>query len=148
MKLTWDRSTPWLYIDGKTKIAVTNDVRIRSKENPEEPVYTIPGKIPYMPSRFPRGTWNVGKPIAKTNPYLAPYFIPTDAWQYVTEWTIEPDGTYGVPTHKQVRDEGYGIHYSTSSTTLGCLKVVNKSDLLILAKLISECKEPITLEVV
>jgi len=147
MKLKWERGTPWLYGDDGLKIAVTNYVRVRNKENPEEVVMSIPGRVPYMPLGFPAGVWKVGKPIAKTNPYLAPYFIPTDAWQMVTEWTLEPDGSYGEPTAKKVRDEGYGIHFSTSSTTLGCLKVVNKSDLLILAKMIAEAKEPVILEV-
>lgn len=148
MKLSWDRRTPWLYINDKERIAVSNYVRVRNREDPEEVVMTIPGRVPYMPMGFPTGTWKVGNPIVKSNPYLAPYFIPTDAWQMVTEWTLEPDGSYGQPTARKVRDEGYGIHFSTSNTTLGCLKVVNKMDLLMLAKLISECKEEVTLEVV
>ena len=148
MKLLWDRKTPWLIIDDQLKIAVSNQVRVRNRENPEEVVYTIPGRVAYMPLGFPPGIWLVGKPSPRSNPYLAPYFIPTDAWQMVTEWTVEPDGSYGQPTAKKVRDEGYGIHFSTSPTTLGCLKVVNKSDLLTLAKLISESKTMVTFEVV
>jgi hypothetical protein len=129
-------------------MAVTNQVRIRNRENPEDVVVSIPGRVPYMPIGFPAGIWKVGKPIAKTNPYLAPYFIPTNAWQMVTEWTLEPDGSYGQPTARKIKDEGYGIHFSTSSTTLGCLKIVNKSELLTLVRMIVECKEAITFEVV
>jgi hypothetical protein len=33
-----------------------------------------------------------------------------------------PDGT--------AEDWGYGIHHSTSSTTLGCIKIVKEDDLL------------------
>lgn len=147
MKLKWDRKTPWLYVGDNLKMAVSNNVRIRNRENPEDVVFTIPGKSPYMPSGFPPGIWTVSKPISKSNPYLAPYFIPTNAWQMVTEWTLEPDGSYGEPTARKVRDEGYGIHFSTSSTTLGCLKIINKSDLLTLAKMIFETTEPVIFEV-
>lgn len=109
---------------------------------------TIPGRVPYMPTGFPSGKWRVGKPESRTNPYLAPFFIPTNAWQMVNEWTLEPDGSYGSPTARKVRDEGYGIHFSTSSTTLGCLKVVNKGDLIDLVRRINESKSEVTLEVV
>lgn len=148
MNLFWDRNTDWLIIDGGEKIAVSNSVRIRNRENPEEVVFTIPDRIPYMPERFPAGVWHVGKPLPRSNPYLAPYYIPTDAWQLVSEWTLEPDGSYGKPTGKKAYDSGYGIHFSTSPTTLGCLKVVNRSDLLRLAKLIAETDEDVVFEVV
>jgi hypothetical protein len=154
IKLKWVRGTDWMEVTaGETffKVAVSNKVRIRNLENPEEVVMTIPDGKPYMPKGFPHGLWKVGAPVPKTNPYLAPYYIPTDAWQMVTEWALDADGSYKAPTSRQVRDAGYGIHFSTSSTTLGCLKIINKSDLLMLTQLIAgkQAKgEPVTFEVV
>jgi hypothetical protein len=46
------------------------------------------------------------------------------------------------------RDMGYGLHYSTSNTTQGCIKIMKKGDLLWLVEKILEDKEPVTLTVV
>jgi len=154
LRLKWKRGTDWLEVtvgDTFMKMAVSNNVRVRNMENPEDVAVTIPDCRPYMPKGFPAGVWKVGMPVAKSNPYLAPYFIPTDAWQNVTEWALDADGSYKAPTSRQVRDTGYGIHFSTSSTTLGCLKVINRSDLLTLAQLVAgklSKGESVTLEVV
>lgn len=88
--------------------------------------------VPYYPREFPVGIWAVGRPEKETDPYLAPYFIPTDAWQLVEQWAItERDKmVYLQPTGVMVRDYAYGIHCSTSPTTLGCLRVDLRFELL------------------
>lgn len=129
-------------------IKVSNNIRnfdngLRKLGNPEDVVYTIPTKSrdkprPYMPRAFPVGLWKITKVSERQNPYTAPYFISTNAIQLVEVWTIEDDGTYGEPTGTFVEDTGYGIHSSTSSTTLGCLKVQSIQSLL---EIVSEIQQ-------
>jgi hypothetical protein len=80
---------------------------------------------------FPVGKWPIGKPLPRTAPYTAPFFIPTDAFQMLPVWEIK-DGKYVKATDKLIRDSGYGLHFSTSNTTLGCIKIINRDDLLML----------------
>ena len=107
--------------------------------------HTMPSKHPYMPRVFPQGVWKLGKPVAKADPYTAPWFIPTTAWQMVDVWSVDEHGFYGKPTGEKVKDEGYGLHNSTSRTTLGCLKIEKKTDLAWLVEVLA--KEEVTLEV-
>lgn len=119
----------------------------------EKPVYTenVDGSdgVPFMPRAFPKGTWKILNILPKDDPYEAPFFISTDARQLVDEWTIV-DGHYGVNTGRQVWDWGYGFHCSTSSTTLGCGRVLVKSALLQLIQDIKDAwarKEVVEVEV-
>lgn len=128
--------------------------RVRNELNGQrgidEVVMTEPFEHPYYPREFPNGTWKVFKPVQKRAPYLAPYFIPTDAWQMVDLWDVA-DGKYVRKSGKQYRDEGYGLHFSTSSTTLGCIRIGAQADLLWLVDSIIAAlakNEPVTLEVV
>ena len=92
-------------------------------------VRTMPSPgVPYQPRQFPAGRWQVFKPIPKTDAYMAPYYIPTDAWQLVDVWTVK-DGAYDTKTEMQIKDYGYGLHFSSSPTTLGCIKIGNLLDL-------------------
>lgn len=93
--------------------------------------------VPYSPQLFPQGIWGVGVPHLvdpKKDPsgYQQPYFIPTDAHCLVDVWTaVDGDGwSYKEKTSEKVMDWGYGLHFSLSRTTLGCLKVENKDKLL------------------
>lgn len=95
----------------------------------QDVAHSMPDGKPYMPRQFPSGRWKLGKPVKKTDPYMAPWFIPTDAFQYLPTWELDEHGFYVKPTAETVKDIGYGIHLSTSSTTLGCLKLVSMSDL-------------------
>lgn len=81
--------------------------------------------VPYSPQMFPVGLWLVGEPEVETDPYLAPWFIPTNAYQYVKRWTvIERDKlVYDEETDDWVSDWAYGLHCSTSPTTLGCIRI-------------------------
>jgi hypothetical protein len=72
----------------------------------------------YQPQFFPVGRWRVTRIDPETDPYMAPFFIATDAHQLVECL----DGTV-------VEDWGYGIHHSTSRTTWGCLNVLSEDDL-------------------
>jgi hypothetical protein len=128
-------------------IGVTNNVRneLNGLRTSSEVVYSTnqDGKNgkPYYPRKFPVGQWYITDIVAHdkkkadgtpTEPYLYPFFLATNAHQTVPVYKLEivndkeklgsPDGT--------VEDWGYGIHHSTSSTTLGCIKIVKEDDLL------------------
>ena len=92
-------------------------------------VRTLPGDKPYDPLPFPKGVWKVGTPRARIDPYKAPFFVPTNAFQSVEIWEVE-DRAYTRPTGEFTRDEGYGLHFSTSRTTLGCVKIEDERDVL------------------
>ena len=88
---------------------------------------------PVMPRQFPNGTWNVGKPVQRSNPYnkyLAPFYIPTDAEQLLDIWKLDEDGGYDHPIGRKIIDMYYGLHFSTSSTTVGCIRIHKENDLL------------------
>ena len=127
--------------------------RVRNELNgqrkPDEVVMTEPEEHPYYPRRFPVGTWNVFRPLARSTPYLSPFFIPTDAWQMVDLWSVK-DGKYCKPTGAQYKDSGYGLHFSTSGTTLGCIRIGALHDLEWLVSEINKVldkKEAVVLEV-
>lgn len=136
MKVHWKKSDKFWTVDidgSKVEIAVTNYVRGRRMEDPEDVQKTIPGGHPYMPLPFPVGNWEITGCFARSSDYLAPFFISTNAKQKVVVWSLDPDGSYGKPTTKMVWDEAYGAHSSTSSTTLGCVRILFKSDTIWLA---------------
>ena len=86
---------------------------------------------PYDPKVFPDGNWVVTAVVAKDakDTYLHPYFIATTARQEVDLWNTI-DEKYTTPSGKKQMDAGYGIHFSSSNTTLGCIRIANKQDLL------------------
>lgn len=100
-------------------------------------VYTIPDNIPYMPRVFPSGEWIIKKPVERLDDYKKPYFIPTNAWQMVDEWEIK-NGMYVKKTGKQIKDTDYGLHHSTSGTTLGCIKIEIVDDVVFMVEKIME----------
>ena len=132
MKITWTRDASILRYGDKTIRVVCivrnelNGERLLS----EKPVYSEnedggTGE-PYMPRPFPLGIWEIEAILPKTNPYEAPEFISTNAHQTVDEWSLK-DGHYGAKVG-QVEDFGYGLHNSTSSTTLGCGHILESQD--------------------
>ena len=156
MKITWERDRGILSWGNKSTLCwskVRNEVN-GLRELSEKPVHTenkdgSQGTV-YMPRQFPKGKWHVYTIIPKADPYMAPEFIATDAYQMVDEWT-EEDGHYGHKTGRQVLDYGYGLHNSTSSTTLGCGKIVSSLDRSKLTSAIQEAldkKEEVILEVI
>ena len=107
--------------------------------------------IPYMPRQFPRGRWIIGKPKRRRGAYKAPFFIPTNAYQMVNKWNLDEDGGYWEETSTMIRDEDYGLHYSSSGTTLGCIKIEHRDDLIWLVGRINEIQskgEIVMIEVV
>jgi hypothetical protein len=78
---------------------------------------------PTQPRIFPAGKWNVFTPIAKTDPYLAPWFIPTDAHQTLQVWGLDLSWCYTGPIEVYVEDYGYGIHHSAIDETFGCERI-------------------------
>jgi len=76
--------------------------------------------------------------------------IRTDAFQWVKTWELDEDKDYLRETERQVRDSGYLLHYSTSSTTLGCIRLASPNDAesiaLILKRLLNQ-GEAIQMEV-
>ena len=127
---------------GEREIATSCVVRneLNGWRKPDQVVYTMPSNIPYMPRKFPSGIWTIGQPVKRSDEYKAPYYIPTDAWQFVDEWEIAYD-LYIKPTGRRIKDYEYGMHYSTSGSTLGCIKILELDDLMWLVETICEALE-------
>jgi len=86
MKVKWKKSERFITvdIDGMTRqIYVTNLVRERRDEDPEDVQRTIPGGKPYKPKGFPIGEWKITGCSPKKSDYLYPFFISTNASQMV-----------------------------------------------------------------
>jgi len=156
MKITASLSSGILRAEGIDRdIQITCDVRneLNGRRKPHEIVVTLPQGRPYYPRTFPIGTWRIVDVKKRSDPYRAPFFIATDAWQLVEEWsTAEVDGKlqYDRPTGKQVKDREYGLHCSTSPTTTGCIKIMLRSDLALIIDAIYRAwrkKEVVYLEV-
>jgi len=146
-----------LTVDGFPRvIPIRCDVRneLNGRRDPTEVVYTLPGGRPYYPRQFPKGRWKITDVRARSDSYRKPFFIATDASQLVDEWSVSESGgrpKYDKPTGRKVVDREYGLHYSTSPTTTGCIKILQLQDLLELVDLIKASLllgEVITLEVV
>ena len=115
----------------------------RRKHDPKEVVRAMThdpyNKPPVMPRPFPFGEWNVYAPRHREDKYLAPYFIPTDAEQFLPIWALDENGGYDHATAEKVLDVGYGLHFSTSTTTVGCIKIYEEDDLRWLVENIKKC---------
>jgi hypothetical protein len=156
MKLLWKRDLGHLVWDDQILVCPCNvrtlaNGRRRRLEKVvrSENADGTPG-VPYDPKPCPLGTWAVLALLPKTDPYEAPYFISSDAWQPVDEWT-EEEGHYGEPTGRVVNDYGYGLHCSTSTTTLGCGRISDRGEAEELFSAIRsalDARGKITLEVV
>jgi hypothetical protein len=85
---------------------------------------------PVKPAPFPAGNWKITDPLPRTQPDLAPFFIPTDAHRMIEVWTLTADGKYDQPSGKMVYSDAYGIHFSVLDFTWGCIRVVHQEDLL------------------
>ena len=115
----------------KISCIVRNELnRWRPRANTPDICFSVPDQKPIMPRQFPKGTWQVGKPDARSTPYLAPFFVPTNATQYLPIWKLDSRGYYVEPMKFTTLDKGYGFHYSTSNTTEGCIKILSHTDLL------------------
>jgi hypothetical protein len=123
---------------------------------------SIPADLPYDPQPFPKGIWNVTgvewRDAPGKNPFsyytyytYGPVKIRTSAWQFIKVWELDEDGDYLRETKQQVKDFGYLLHYSESSTTLGCIRLASHADAVQIARVIEKllaAGEEIILEVV
>lgn len=139
MRLKWKQGATTLTYSPtiSTELSVECSCNVRNEINglrkPTQIVRTMPHNNPYMPRIFPKGVWIIGIPEPRTAIDRAPYFIPTNAYQFLPVWDIA-NGAYVQPSTLQDKDEGYGIHFSEYETTLGCVKIEDKNALLTLVQ--------------
>jgi hypothetical protein len=137
---------------------ISNNIRTvrNSTRGSSEVVHTIPGSFPYDPQHFPKGLWSVTgvdwrKDVKFDVPTYGPVKIKTDAWQMVNVWELDEEGDYLRCTDVKVRDTCYWLHYSTFSTTLGCIRLASPGDAIVIASrivLVLGRGEEVSLEVV
>lgn len=106
-----------------------------------EVVRSIPDNKPYDPRPFPAGNWKVtGVEWQEKHGFsehtYGPVKIRTNAEQDVKVWALDKDADYFFETADVVRDGGYLLHYSQSSTTLGCIRLQNAADAIAIASVI------------
>jgi len=129
-----------LTLEDGTKIKAYSHVRnLENKlRKVTEVVHSSPSDgrdpFPYSPQVFPMGTWKItgAYPHPQTEPYLSPCFLATDAHQMVDEWGLNGAKAYDKKTGNRYQDAGYGLHFSSSSTTMGCIRIDLEKDLLFL----------------
>jgi len=156
MTITADLSNGPLLVNGAV-FQVTCKVRSvgNGLRKRDEVVRSIPDNLPYDPMPFPKGLWNITgiewqKDFRFDEKVYGPVKIRTDAWQWVNVWKLDKDGDYFEETGKRVKDFAYHLHYSTSSTTLGCIRLPNAKEATTIGKIIEQLfaqKEPVQLEV-
>jgi len=138
MKLTWNRNEPFLLADGR-KIACWCKVRneqngLRPRKGEADLFRTTPEGLPSMPRRFPVGEWKITGINPHPDPkedhgYLYPFYIATDAHQALDVWELDARSFYKAPTGEHVDDGAYGLHFSSSDLTQGCLRIGTEEDL-------------------
>jgi hypothetical protein len=138
MRVEWNRDKNDLYCNG-IHFFVTNKVRneidplhIRKLHDPKEVVLAIENGVftkPYMPRKFPKGTWQITELENTIVTEFAPIKIKTNAHQMVETWELDEKKGYDKPSGKFVNDSGYHLHWSKNSiTTLGCGRVGTDTD--------------------
>jgi hypothetical protein len=120
-----------------------------------EVVRSIPDGLPYDPRPFPKGLcnisgidWQIDKGF-DFNTY-GPVKLRTDAWPWVKVWELDAEGDYLRETGQRVKDTCYWMHYSLSSTTLGCIRLGSPEDAIAIANILEKAlKEgPVECEVI
>lgn len=138
MKIEWNRDKNDLYCSG-IHFFVTNKVRneidplyVRRLHDPKEVVKAIENgqyTKPYMPRKFPKGTWQITELEWTEDEEFKPVKIKTNAHQMVETWLLDDKNGYDKPSGKFVNDSGYYLHWSKKySTTLGCGRVGTDTD--------------------
>ncbi len=121
-------------VDLSASCDVRNEENGRRKDS--QVIRSMPDSLPVQPRRMPKGLWTIGMPQRRSAEDRAPYFIPCDALQELPVWLLDENGHYEAPMAKKVIDKGYGLHCSIWETTLGCIKMFNSKELLMLVNLI------------
>lgn len=140
MTLTWHKPESFLYA-GDKKILCWSKVRnelngLRPKKDIPDLVYSMDKdgakKYPVMPRSFPVGVWKITgfneHPDQVNDGYLYPVFISTNAYAMLDIWSLDEMGHYLKNTGEKCRDYFYGLHYSTSDWTQGCLRIGYQAD--------------------
>jgi len=158
MRITANRLGGRLIVSTVASFRVSNRVRTLrgGTRQSYEVVRTIPHGHPYDPMPFPAGLWQVtGVEWQKDAGFdyhtYGPVKIRTDAWQWVKIWELDEDGDYLKERGDEVQDYGYLLHYSVSSTTLGCIRLESPEDAETLGRLVEKVLrsgEKVELEVV
>jgi hypothetical protein len=156
MKLIVDLSKGMLTV-GDMVFSISNKIRTLrdGTRKSSEVIRSIPDGLPYDPRQFPKGLWNVTEVEWQKekkfdfNTY-GPVKIRTDAWQPVKVWELDGDGDYFRETSREAKDGGYLLHYSKSSTTLGCIRLESPEAAMQIAEIIERClgSENVQLEVI
>lgn len=141
--MLWKQGSKDLILENSHIIKCSCEVRneLNGRRGGNQIIRSIPDGRPYMPRIFPVGEWNVSQPEARTlsaDRDKYPWYIPTDAWQMLPEWSLDPEGRYYRPTDRMVRDSGYGLHWCIwSKTTLGCIRIASMGEVELLVTMIS-----------
>ena len=124
------------------EIPVTSVVRDRG---PNEVLKEKNGRISkaadaraYKPRPFPLGHWQITKIAWQDEDSIYwPVFIRTNAWQWLSYWTLNRKGEYKEQMDMSFKGYGYGLHHARfcvgdelvrSNTTLGCQNIIVPSD--------------------
>jgi hypothetical protein len=156
MKIIADLNAGRLMLPGAV-FPITNRVRsLRDGTRKSyEVIRSLPDNLPYDPRPFPKGAWRVtGLDWQKEKGFdpgtYGPVKIRTDAWQWVNVWELDGDGDYLRETERRVKDMCYWLHYSASSTTLGCIRLASPFEAVAIANTIARAlgREEVLLEAV
>ena len=162
MEFYADMKNKSLIINSTIKYKISCDVRTLQDGTrlSYEVVETTPGGRPYMPAPFPAGKWLIvgtswqkdaqGKSLFSESTY-GPVKILTNAFQWVHVWRLDDEGDYLHESSEVAKDSCYWFHYSTSSTTLGCIRLYSPEDAIAIGRMVDEAllrNEPCPLEVV
>ncbi len=94
--------------------------------------------LPYMPRQYPSGIHGVTAVEWTTDPEYEPAKIRTTAKRDVFLWSLGSAGGYDKPSGVVQVDSAYHIHYTKSSTTLGCIRCGSRENMIKLAKLVEK----------
>ena len=153
--IEWKQNSDRLKFAGKTFMVsckVRNEInKLRTADNI---FYTVSNNgtkgSPSQPRIFPVGNWRVTgfRTVSATEDpkrYKLPIFISTNAHQPLDIWEVK-DGKYIKNTGQKTEDYAYGLHYSESDYTQGCIRILLLSELFtfvnLFKKVISEIDDP------
>jgi hypothetical protein len=144
MEITWKKSDGFLvagdrHIDCWSK--VRNEINgLRPKPGKPDIYKSIPSNLPSMPRDFPVGRWKINKiiPHDASDFYLYPFFIATNAHQMLDRWDVDANGFYTKPSGDKIDDWAYGLHFSSSDWTQGCIRIKDIGDLYFLVALVKD----------
>ena len=159
MRIIADLSKGTLLVNGAV-FQITCNVRSLSnkqrRRKSDDVARSIPDYLPYDPRPFLKGLWEITAvewqdKVGFDAWTYGPVKIRTNAWCWVNVWELDKDGDYLRETERRVKDGAYHLHYSSSSTTLGCIRLASPKDARAIAGIVQGALkqgEPVELEVV